>query len=117
MVVEVGDHPIRSFGSRSFTVCDVVESLCGPVQFGCKIRYDPSGVASQFGRGSARDRVENGGFLQWACDGPEPVTDCGGPIGRRRKLFGGHAVLGGAELMIAEQDVPTAAVRAHGAAG
>ena len=27
MVVEVGDHPIRSFGSRPFAVGDVVESL------------------------------------------------------------------------------------------
>ena len=99
MVVEVGDHPVRGFGSRPLAVGDVVESLCGPVQFVGQMRYGPSGIAGQFGRGSARNRIEDAALLQLACDGSESVADRGRPIARRRILFGGRAVFGGAELM------------------
>src|SRR5258707_15876005 len=102
MVVEVGDHPVCGFGSRLFAVGDVIESLCGPGRFRGELRYSPPGIAGEFGRSSAGNRVEDGAFLQLARDGSEPMTNRSRPIAHRRKLFGGRAVFGRAELMFTE---------------
>src|SRR5262245_8671604 len=110
MVVEVGDHPIRSLGSRPFAVGDVVENLYCPGQFGGEIRYRPPSVAGQFGRGSARNRVEDGALLQLPCNGSQSVADRSRPITLCRILFSHPAVLTGAELVLAEQCELAAAV-------
>jgi len=75
MVVEARDHPIPRFGSRPFAIGHIVESLCGPCQFGGQIRYSPSGIAGQFGGGSTRDWIEDGAFLQLTRDGSETIIN------------------------------------------
>ena len=75
-----------------------------------------AGVACQLGCRTPGHRIEHRAFLQLAGDGSQAVPDRGRPIACRRILFGGGAVLGGAEFVRAEQRMVAAAVGAHGAA-